>query len=420
VNIEAKPNMSAQAAAAPLSDVRVIAVEQYGAGPYGSMVLADLGAEIIKIEDPQGGEIARHVPPYAGQDDSIYFQSLNRRKKSVCIDTRTPAGRDVFLKLVAGSDTVYNNLRGDQPGKRGLDYATLSSVKPSIVCVHLSGFGRKGERSVEPGYDYLMQGYAGWMSLTGEPDGAPQKSGLSIVDLSAGIAAGLGMVSALRRADRTGIGCDVDASLFDTAISMLTYVGTWHLTRGYNAVRQPDSSHPSQIPSQTLPTADGWMVVMCAKEKFYQKLVSIMGKPELATDPRFDSFSKRLANRTELVPILKSLSAQRPTAEWLKLLRGHVPCAPVLSVAEALADPWLVENENILEFDHPQFGRIRSMGSPVRVSGGAAELKRGPLLGEHTVQVLRQVGKLRDGEIAELWNAKVINDPTEGLAAQAS
>jgi crotonobetainyl-CoA:carnitine CoA-transferase CaiB-like acyl-CoA transferase len=413
VNTQTKPTFSEHAPMAPLSDVRVIAVEQYGAGPYGSMVLADLGAEIIKIEDPNGGEIARHVPPYVGKDDSIYFQSLNRRKKSVCLDTRTSAGQEVFRKLVAAGDAVYNNLRGDQPTKRGLDYATLGAVKRSIVCVHLTGFGRSGARSSEPGYDYLMQGYAGWMSLTGEPDGAPQKSGLSIVDLSAGIAAGLGLVSALRRADRTGVGGDVDASLFDTAISMLTYVGTWHLTRGYEAVRQPDSSHPSQIPSQTLPTADGWMVVMCAKEKFYQKLVSIMGRPELATDLRFDSFAKRLANRAELIPILKSLSSQRSTAEWLKLLRGHVPCAPVLSVAEALSDPWLTENGNIIEFDHPEFGRIRTMGSPVRVSNGSPALERGPLLGEHTVEVLRHVAKLSDGEIAELRNAGVVNNTAE-------
>lgn len=416
MNDESKATTPAQMGTAPLSDVRVLAVEQYGAGPYGSMVLADLGAEIIKIEDPKGGEIARHVPPYVGHDDSIYFQSLNRRKKSVCLDTRTHAGQNVFRRLVAASDVVYNNLRGDQPAKRGLDFATLGAVKRNLVCVHLSGFGRSGPRNTEPGYDYLMQGYAGWMSLTGEPDGAPQKSGLSVVDLSAGIAAGLGMVSALRRADRTGIGGDVDASLFDVAISMLTYVGTWHLTKGYDAVRQPDSSHPSQIPSQTLPTADGWLVVMCAKEKFYQKLVSIMESPELATDPRFDSFAKRLANRTELVPILKKLSSQRPTAEWLNLLKGHVPCAPVLSVAEALADPWLTENANIVEFQHPEFGRIRSMGSPLRVSGAPAELKRGPLLGEHTVEVLRHVGKLSDSEISDLWNAKVINDPATAIA----
>ncbi len=410
-----EPQKTASAGEAPLSGVRVLAVEQYGAGPYGSMVLADLGAEIIKIEDIGAGDVARHVPPYLGNNDSIYFQSLNRRKKSVALDTRTAAGQEVFRKLVARSDVVYNNLRGDQPGRRGLDYAALSQVKPKIVCVHLSGFGRSGPRSTEPGYDYLMQGYAGWMSITGEPDGAPQKSGLSVVDLSAGIAAGLGMVAALRRADHTGIGGNVDASLFDVAISMLTYVGTWHLTAGYEPVRQPDSSHPSQIPSQTLPTADGWLVVMCAKEKFYRNLVTIMGRPDLATDPRFDSFAARLANRNELVPLLKSLSSQKTTAEWLQVLKGHVPCAPVLSVPDALRDPSLVENGNIVEFPHPEFGLIRSMGSPVRVSGAAAPLERGPMLGEHTDAVLREVAGLGEAEIAVLRADGVIGGgPCDG------
>lgn len=403
--------MTGPAGEAPLAGVTVLAVEQYGAGPYGSMVLADLGAEIIKIEDVGTGDVARYVPPYTGDNDSIYFQSLNRRKKSVCLDTRSAEGRDLFRRLAARADVVYNNLRGDQPGRRGLDYASLREVNPRLVCVHLSGFGRSGPRSAEPGYDYLMQGYAGWMDITGEPDGAPQKSGLSVVDLSAGIAAGLGMVAALRRADRTGIGGDVDASLFDIAISMLTYVGTWHLTRGYEPVRQPDSSHPSQIPSQTLPTADGWMVVMCAKEKFYRKLVAIMGAPELATDPRFDSFPGRLANRDVLVPMLKELSARRTTAEWLALLKGHVPCAPVLSVKEALEDPWLVENGNVVEFPHPEFGPIRSMGAPVRVSSEALPVHRAPLLGEHTRDVLRELGGLSDGEIAALAKAGTIAGP---------
>ncbi|MDE3102336.1 MAG: CoA transferase [Chloroflexota bacterium] len=393
----------------PLAGVRILAVEQYGAGPFGSMLLADLGAEVIKIEDPAGGDIARHVPPYTGEhDDSVYFQALNRRKKSVAIDTRDPRGRELFLKLVRTADVVYNNLRGDQPAGRGIDYAGLSAVKPEIVCVHVTGFGRHGPHTREPGYDYLMQGYAGWMSITGDPNGPPTKSGLSVVDLAAGIAAGLGMVSALRRADRTGIGCDVDASLYDTAISLLTYVGTWHLTRGYLPKREPDSSHPSQIPSQVLPTKDGWLVVMCAKEKFYRELVSAMDRPDLATDPRFDSFEQRLANRDVLIPLLKEVSALRTTDEWLSRLQGKVPCGPVRSVPEALADPWLRENGNILDFEHPEFGTITTLSSPIRVSGDGPELRRAPFLGEHTVQVLRDDAGLDDAGIEELRAAGVI------------
>ena len=197
------------------------------------MMLADLGAEIIKIENPAtGGDISRYVPPYTGQQDSVYFQSWNRNKKSMTLNLQHPNVLDVLHPLVESSDGVFNNLRGDLPAKLGLDYPSLKSVKSSIVCCSLSAFGRTGERASEPGYDYLMQGYAGWMSITGEPDAPPQKTGLSLVDMSAGTMASLGMMSTILRARQTGIGCDVDVNLFDTALSQLSYVGAWHLSRG--------------------------------------------------------------------------------------------------------------------------------------------------------------------------------------------
>ena len=386
----------------PLRGLRIVSVEQYGAGPYATMLLADMGAEIIKIEDPTTGDVGRHVPPYLGDRDSVYFQSLNRNKKSVALDIRAVPGREAFERLVAVSDAVFNNLRGDQPSKRGLDYEALAPVKPQIVCAHLTGFGREGPRTTEPGYDYLMQGYAGWMSITGEPDSPPQKSGLSLVDLSAGIAASLGLVSAVHAARETGIGRDVDVSLFDTAFSLLTYVGAWHLTKGYQPKRQPDSSHPSQVPSQVLPTADGWLVVMCAKEKFFQRLVEIMGRPELATDPRFSDFSARLTNRDVLVPILKDLSRQRTTDEWLDRLRNQVPCAPVNTIEEALQDPQVAHNGMILDVPHEEFGTVRQLASPIRFpQDDADEAVRGPLLGEHTRSVLADLAGLSEAEIEE-------------------
>ncbi len=293
------------------------------------MLLADLGAEVIKIENPlTDGDVGRHVPPYLGDKDSVYFQSFNRNKKSITLNLRHPRARQVLHPLVARSDCVFNNLRGDLPADMGLDYAALCEVKPSIVCASLSAYGRAGARASEPGYDYLMQGYAGWMSLTGDPDGPPQKAGLSLVDLTAGIMASLGLVSSIMRARETGVGCDVDVSLFDTALSELAYVAAWHLTRGYEPQRTADSSHPSQVPSQLLPTKDGWLVVMCAKERFYQNLVSILGAPELGQDPRFRTFSDRLAHRDQLQPLLKARTVTKTTADWLQLLKGHVPCAP--------------------------------------------------------------------------------------------
>ena len=381
----------------PLDGVRVVAIEQYGAGPWCSMLLGDLGAEVVKIENPAtGGDVGRAVPPYAVDGDSVYFQSFNRDKRSVTLNLQHPEARPVLHALVRRTDAVFNNLRGDLPDRLGLTYARLGEVNPRVVCCSLSAFGRSGRRADEPGYDYLMQGYAGWMSLTGEPGSPPQKTGLSLVDLSAGVMAGLGLVSAVLRARETGVGGDVDVSLFDTALSELCYVGAWHLTRGYQPERTEDSSHPSQIPSQVLPTRDGWLVVMCAKEKFWQRLVETMGAPELAEDPRFRTFADRLENRDTLVPLLKELARQKTTAQWLELLRGRVPCAPVNSVAEALQDAQVEEDEMIVEVPHPVFGRVRQLASPIKVAGAVREHRRAPRLGEHTLEVLMEAGLSAD------------------------
>lgn len=392
----------------PLRGFRILSVEQYGAGPFATMILGDLGAEVIKVEDPGAGDVARHVPPYTVENDSIYFQSLNRRKKSVALDTRTEEGRLLFRELAASCDAVFSNLRGDQVEKRGLDYDSLSSVNPRIVCCHLSGFGLSGRRAREPGYDYLMQGYAGWMTITGEPDGPPVKSGLSLVDLSAGVFAGLGLVSALHRARETGIGCDVEVSLFDTAVSLLTYVGAWHLSRGYEPRRWPLSSHPSQVPSQILPSADGWFVVMCAKEKFFRRLIEVMDLATLGQDPRFDSFEARLAHREELIEILAERSRTETTNHWLERLRGLVPVGPVNTVAEALRDPAVIERGMIVEIEHPTLGPVRALASPIRVRGGQPDLCRGPALGEHTEDLLVTLLGKEAGEIAALEEAGIV------------
>ena len=387
----------------PLSSVRVISFEQYGAGPWGTMHLADLGAEIIKVEDPEsGGDVARYVPPYTGDRDSVYFQSLNRNKKSITLNLRRPESRGILHGLVAASDAVFNNLRGDLPSKLGLDYQALGRVKPSVVCCSLSAFGTRGARASEPGYDYVMQAYAGWMSLTGEPGSPPQRAGLSMVDFSAGTMAVMGMVSAVLRARETGRGCDVEVSLFDNALAHLSYVGAWHLSRGYEPRRMPDSSHPSQVPSQVLPTKDGWLVVMCAKERFFRELVEVMGSPELAEDPRFETFADRFENRETLVPLLKVLSRKRTTEEWLRLLRGRVPCGPVNTVEEALADPQTIEDSMVLEMDHPDLGKVRQLAGPIKVDEETTPNRLGPRLGEHTDQVLREYAGASDAEI-EAW-----------------
>ena len=385
----------------PLEGVRVLAIEQFGAGPWATMMLADLGAEIIKIENPAtGGDVGRYVTPYASAQDSLYFQSFNRNKKSITLNLQHPRVAQILHPLAAAADAVFNNLRGDLPARLGLDYAALKHLKSDLVCCSLSAFGRTGARAAEPGYDYLMQGYAGWMSIGGEPEGPPQKSGLSLVDLNAGVCTALGMVSAILRARETGVGGDVEVNLFDAAISQLAYVGAWHLTRGYDPAPTPDSSHPSQIPSQVLPTRDGWLVVMCAKEKFYRNLVRLLDLPELAADPRFASFELRLENRDELIPQLKARTRQKPTAEWLERLKGQVPCAPVNSVAEAFADPQVAADQMVLDLPHPEFGTVKTPAGPIRIDDAAVAPRRGPGLGEHTDEILQNLLALSPDEIA--------------------
>jgi crotonobetainyl-CoA:carnitine CoA-transferase CaiB-like acyl-CoA transferase len=390
-------------ARAPLDGVRILAVSQFGAGPFGTQLLADLGAEIIKIEDPEvGGDVARYVPPYLAEQDSLYFQSFNRGKKSVTINLRHPDGQAVFRDLARVADAVFNNVRGDQPGKLGLTFAALRDVNPRIVCCSLSAFGSTGPRAAEPGYDYLIQGYAGYMAVTGEPDGPPGKCGVSIVDFAGGYTAMLGLMVALFDARRTGVGRDVEVSLMDTAVSMLSYFATWTLNREWTADRTRDSGHQTLVPAQNFPTRDGWVVVFCAKEKFWTRLVELMGLPELGRDPRFASFPDRLRHKDELIPLLEERFRTRSTVEWLERLRGHVPCAPVNNVRQALADEQVRARDMIIDVDHPHFGTIREVAAPIKTAGAITRPAPAPRLGEHTDAILRDVLSYGDRTIAEL------------------
>ena len=310
----------------PLEDIRIVSLEQYGAGPFGSMHLAELGAEVIKIEDPSsGGDVGRYVPPYAQDGDSLFFESFNKNKSSVMLDIRSDAGREVFHDLVRSADAVYSNLRGDVPAKLGIRYADLADVNPRIVCCSLTGFGMTGPRSGEPGYDYVLQALGGWMSLTGEPGGAPQKAGLSLVDYSGGFVAAIALLAGIHAARRDGVGTDCDLSLYDTAVSLLTYPATWHLTEGYTPARTHHSAHPSLVPFQAFEAADGWLVVGCAKEKFWQRLTVVLERPDLAEDPRFATFRDRDVHRDVLVPLLEELFAARAVDVWIAAMRrgGH-------------------------------------------------------------------------------------------------
>lgn len=388
----------------PLEDVRVIAVEQYGAGPFGSVHLADLGAEIIKIEDPGvGGDVGRYVPPYTDGEDSLFFETFNRNKKSVSLDLASPAGREVFCDLVRSADAVYSNLRGDVPGVLGLTYASLAEVNPRIVCCSLTGFGMTGPRATQPGYDYILQGLAGWMSLTGEPEGPPTKSGLSLVDYSGGFVAALALLAGVHAARRDGVGMDCDLSLYDTAISLLTYPAMWHLNAGFEPVRTHHSAHPSLIPFQAFEAKDGWLIVGCAKEKFWQRLVRVIERPELGLDPRFASFQARQDNAADVLAVLEEVFLQRTVAEWLEpLYAASIPCGPINDVGQALQEEQTLARGMVVETEHPRWGRLRQVASPVKVGDQPVAYRRAPLRNEDFDEVITDILGYSDERLAAL------------------
>jgi crotonobetainyl-CoA:carnitine CoA-transferase CaiB-like acyl-CoA transferase len=390
-----------------LEDVRILALEQFGAGPYGSVHLADLGADVIKIEDPKsGGDIGRYVPPFQEGEDSLFFETFNRNKRSLSLNITNASGRTVFEDLVRQSDVVFSNLRGDVPQKIKITYNDLKHVNPAIVCCSLSGFGMTGPLKAEPGYDNIFQAMAGWMDLTGDPADPPTKSGLSVVDYSGGLVAALAILAGLHAARRDGIGSDCDVSLFDTALSMLTYPATWYLNRGLVSERTRHSAHPSIVPFQAFETSDGWMIVACAKEKFWQRLCGALDRHDLVDDQRFDSFSARRANEEFLIPILDELFLKQDSAFWLTRLRHcGVPCGPVNTLAEALEDPQAVTRQMIVTTEHPRFGEVRQVASPVNVGLERVAYRRAPLRNEDARDILSGLLGYNDAAIEALFAA---------------
>ena len=386
-----------------LEGLRIVTVSQFGAGPFGTQLLADLGAEVIKVEDPAaGGDVSRQVGPYAAGGDSLYFQSFNRGKKSLTLDLKHPEGQAVLHDLVRVSQAVYNNLRGDLPAKLGLTYPVLRDVNPAVDCCSLSGIGGTGPRAAEPAFDYLIQGYAGWMSVTGEPDGPPGKCGVSVVDFAGGYASMAALLAGLWDAQRTGVGRDIDISLLDTAVSMLSYFAIWALNRDWQADRVADSGHQSLVPAQNFPTRDGWIVVFCNKEKFWQALIDALGLAEVGRDGRFATFADRLTHKDALLPILRARFAERTTADWLERLRGRVPCAPVNTLAQALEDEQVRARGMIVEIEHPELGTLREVASPVRTAGTVDAPRPAPRLGQHTDEILHELLGYAPARVARL------------------
>ena len=380
----------------PLNGVRVLAVEQYGAGPFGTMYLANQGAEVIKIENPRdGGDMSRAVGPYfLGPEDSEFFHSFNANKNSVTIDLQNPEGLAVFHDLVKTADAVSNNLRGDVPEKLGLDYESLKAINPKIVCAHLTAYGRTGSRRTWPGFDYLMQAEAGWFSVTGEPGTPPSRFGLSVVDMMTGLAMAFSLVSAVVAARSTGAGRDMDVSLFDLALHNTSYLSTWYLNENVVTGRLPRSAHPSLTPCQLYKTKNDWIFLMCNKEKFWPILCYELNQPNWSSDPRFKLFKNRLEHRELLQTMLDEALSEKTTEEWLDKFAGSVPASPIYGIDEAMNNPFVAERNGIQHFPNPANPEkvFKMAAHPIRSAGDEPLNKPAPRLGADTNRILKEIG----------------------------
>ena len=389
----------------PLEGIRIVAIEQYGAGPHGTMQLADLGAEVIKVENAgDGGDVGRHVrhPNEAlPKGDSLFFQSFNRNKRSIKLNLKSTHGQEILRKLAAGADGIFNNLRGDLPDKIGLTYEDFKSVNPQIVCVHLSAYGRGNDRAAWPGYDYLMQAECGYLSVTGEKGGPPSRMGLSIVDLSTGVQAALALASGILGARASGLGGDYDVSLYDTAMTNLCYVSAWHMSLGETVGREKRSAHPNLVPSQLYKTKDGWIFLMCNKQKFWPILCHKIGHPEWGTDDRFKDFQARLAQRDLITEILDEVLSEKTTDEWMAVFEGVVPSAPVYDVGQALDSTFTQSTGQIVDLTTPSGINIRTIGPAIRQPGVPPRAEAAPAMAADQRDILMGLG-YTDADIAAM------------------
>jgi crotonobetainyl-CoA:carnitine CoA-transferase CaiB-like acyl-CoA transferase len=392
----------------PLEGVRILELGQIIAGTYGCQVLSDLGAEVIKIESPEG-DLRRNpsVAHYRGL--SGLFLTFNRNKKSVVINLKTDAGRDLFYGLVKVCDVVIDNFRPGVLERLHIDYDTLSAINPRIIQCSVTGFGSSGVYKNYPALDINIQAISGHMAVTGEAGRPPVRVGIPLADLSGGIFLCKGILAALFDRERSGKGRRVELSMFDSMLNLLGYMGTMWLTNG-ELSKPPGSAHDYTVPWQAFAAKDGYVVVATRQEVFWRRLCDVVGRPELADDPRFVSNSKRVENRNELIPQLVDIFATQTVAHWLEKLRAaEVPAAPVNNLDGAFSEPPVAERGMIVEYDHPDVGIVRLSGNPIKMSGMSGTIsKPAPRLGEHTDAVLGELLNLSAGQIAGLRNKNVI------------
>jgi CoA:oxalate CoA-transferase len=393
-----------------LGGVRVLDLSRMLAGPYGSMLLADMGAEVIKVEEPEGGDPMRVMgPPFLTDGESAYFLAINRNKKSVALDLARQAGREVLFDLARAADVVWENFRPGVLARLGCDYPTLTALNPRLVMCSISAYGQSGPYRDWPAFDLALQAMGGAMSLTGEPDGRPVRMGLPMGDLAGGMFGALAVAAALVRRQATGQGAWIDLSLLDCQASLLTYLAQYFWTDGQVPGPQ-GSGHASVVPYQALPTRDGHLIVAVFAEKFWHGFCAATGRLEWEHDPRFATNRDRVAHREVLMSMVETVFATRTTDAWLERLQAEgVPAAPIQTVDRVLGDPQIRHRQMVAEMSHPGLGAVPTLGTPIKVDGRMGlDLQPPPRLGEHTDTVLGDILKYPAGRIAELRRAGIV------------
>lgn len=391
---------TAQANDGPLAGVRVLDLSRILAGPWSAQTLADLGAEVIKVERPESGDDTRSWgPPYAHDvdgnpsTDAAYFMAANRGKKSIELDITSAAGQAKICKLVQSSDVLLENYKVGGLSKYGLDYASLKALNPGLVYCSITGFGQSGPYKQRPGYDFMIQAMGGLMSVTGTPDsspgGGPVKVGIAVADLFTGLYATIGILAALRRKEATGQGEHVDIALMDTQVAVLANQSMNYLTSGKNPERL-GNAHPNVVPYEAFATADGHLVLAVGNDGQFARFCDVAGRPSLTTDPRYLTNPLRVANRATLVPQVASAIAEKTTEQWIELLaEANVPCGPINQIADVFADPQVQARGLILNLPHAEIGSVPSVANPIRFVENPIQYPAGPpLLGQHNDEFL--------------------------------
>ncbi len=393
----------------PLKGIKVLDLTHVLAGPFCTQILGDLGAEVIKIERPGVGDPTRRMPPHTMKDQSLYFMSLNRNKKSLTLDLKAPEGKEIFYGLTRKADVVMNNFTPGTMEKLGLGYEDLKKINPKIVWASVTGYGQTGPYRERPSYDIIVQAMGGAMSYTGEPGKPPVRCGIPIGDLGGAVFAVIGILSALVSRSMTGEGRMVDISMLDVQLALHTYRAKYYFVAG--EVPQPvGTAHVSNVPLRAYRTKDSALVIEAYIDHFFRNLCKNMDMEHLADDPRFNTRANRLKNREELDRILEEAFLTKTTAEWWDLfIKLEVPSGPIYTVAEAVADPQVLSRNMVVEIDSPHVGKTRDVGSPIKVSGvDQTQYVYPPALGEHTEQILRNLLGYSADKIEGLKNQKVV------------